>query len=397
MKVHYRNQKTLRSRAERAQAIVEFALVLPILMMMLVGIFEVGRLIYTYAAVNNASREAARYGSAIGFDDTGTHLKYQYCDGIRNMARKSAYFMNLSNADIDIEYDTGPDPITRIVPSPFHTCAGSVDTSVQVNTGTLPDRVVITIRANYRPLINLIPIGPRIIRSKSARTIMGYLDVNSGTFSGSGGAPVGSVPTSTTAPNTAVPSSTLAATLPVNTPTATVLFASPTANVLTLTPFDTYTPTLTPTETLTPTTTFTPTMTFTPTATSTPVPGCNMITTGSISITNGLPIMSLTITNPHDSVTVLNVQATWNSLTGGPASKALALQSVSLAGVTWTVNNGTGSVTTTPPTTVTIPGNNLTSTITFTFDKNYQNKNNNESITINLSTIGCESYPIHKP
>jgi hypothetical protein len=107
--------------------------------------------------------------------------------------------------------------------------------------------------------------------------------------------------------------------------------------------------------------------------------------------------MSMTITNPHDSVTVLSVQATWNSLTGGPASKALALQSVSLAGVTWTVNNSTGSVTTIPPTTVTIPGNNRTSTIIFTFDKNYQNKNNNESITINLSTSGCESYPIHKP
>src|SRR6266498_3229793 len=118
MNVFYRNQKIPQLRTQRAQAIVEFALVLPILMMLLVGIMEVGRFIYIYAAVNNASREAARYGSAIGFDDTGTHLKYQYCDGIRNMARKSAYFMNLSNADIDIEYDTGPDPITRIVPSP---------------------------------------------------------------------------------------------------------------------------------------------------------------------------------------------------------------------------------------------------------------------------------------
>ena len=42
---------------ERAQAIVEFAIALPILMFMLVGIIEVGRLIYAYAAVINASRE----------------------------------------------------------------------------------------------------------------------------------------------------------------------------------------------------------------------------------------------------------------------------------------------------------------------------------------------------
>lgn len=106
--------------------------------------------------------------------------------------------------------------------------------------------------------------------------------------------------------------------------------------------------------------------------------------------------MSMTITNPHDAITVLNIQATWNSLSGGPAGKGLNLKSISLGGVTWTVINSTGSVTTIPPTTVTIPGNNTTSTIIFTFDKNYQNPGGN-SITINLSTIGCENYPIHKP
>jgi hypothetical protein len=131
--------------------------------------------------------------------------------------------------------------------------------------------------------------------------------------------------------------------------------------------------------------------------TSTPVPGCNQITSSAINITKGVPSMSMTITNPHDAITVLNVQATWNSLSGGPGSSSLVLNSVSLAGVTWTVINNSGTVTTTPPTTVTIPGNNTTSTIIFMFNTNYQNKNNNESITINLSTSGCENYPIHKP
>src|SRR4030095_776329 len=45
---------------ERAQAIVEFAIALPILMALLVGILEVGRMVFIYSAVNNASREAAR-------------------------------------------------------------------------------------------------------------------------------------------------------------------------------------------------------------------------------------------------------------------------------------------------------------------------------------------------
>src|ERR1044071_9617056 len=115
MNVRYRNKNTQRFHAKRAQAIVEFALVLPILMMMLVGILEVGRLIYTYAAVNNASREAARFGSAIGYyDESGTlGHKYKYCYGIRDIATRSAHFTPLT---VTISYDRGPGY------SPFASC-----------------------------------------------------------------------------------------------------------------------------------------------------------------------------------------------------------------------------------------------------------------------------------
>lgn len=97
----------------RAQAIVEFALVLMILMVILVGILEVGRLVFMYAAVNNASREAARYASAYGLDDSGNYLKYQYCQGIHDVAQRSAFFTPLT---VTITYDSGPNT------SSFHTC-----------------------------------------------------------------------------------------------------------------------------------------------------------------------------------------------------------------------------------------------------------------------------------
>src|SRR5512138_3653877 len=82
-----------KNSSRRAQAIVEFAIVLPILLMMLVGILEVGRLIFIYAAVNNASREAVRYASAVGLNNAGTVDKYNDCAGIREMARRSAFFV----------------------------------------------------------------------------------------------------------------------------------------------------------------------------------------------------------------------------------------------------------------------------------------------------------------
>lgn len=158
---------------ERAQAIVEFAIVLPILMMLLVGILEVGRMIFIYSAVNNASREAARYASAVGLADGGVHNKYQYCSEIRNAARRSAFFMTLPDEKITINYDDGP----ASVDTPFDECpAGATsDTSVNVESG---DRVTVTVKATYSPMVNLIPISSRDFESRSSRTIIGILELS---------------------------------------------------------------------------------------------------------------------------------------------------------------------------------------------------------------------------
>src|SRR6266508_4354783 len=388
MKVFYRNQKTPGFRAQRAQAIVEFAIVLPILMLLLVGIFEVGRMLYTYAAINNASREAARFASALGYYDEGGVFvhKYKYCYGIREMAKRSAYFTPLT---ITIAYDRGP----TYASTPFAWCDLFIlATEDNDFTLTTNDRVNVTVSGTYTPLVKLIPFGSRTFTSISARTILGFVEVGQSPASGSGS---GSANTPTaTSPATSTATLTATAGPPTDTPTNTATL-SPLEP--TFTPLPSSTPTLTATTTPSPTITFTPTMTLTPTATSTPVPGCDSIRTGSINIIKGYSTMTLSITNPHESITILNVQATWNSLTGGPASKGLSLTTASLGGVFWNGNDSSGSLTITPITTVTIPGNNTTSTLVFIFDNNYQNVNGNESITINLSTPGCENYPIHKP
>ena len=59
-------KRSMINKKERAQGIVEFALVLPLLLVLMLGIIEVGRLLFIYSSVNSASREAARYGSAAG-------------------------------------------------------------------------------------------------------------------------------------------------------------------------------------------------------------------------------------------------------------------------------------------------------------------------------------------
>ena len=392
---------------ENAQAIVEFAIVLPILLVLLVGILEVGRMLFIYAAANNASREAVRYASAWGLNDAGTAEKFNDCDGIRNMARRSAFFVNLNDnnqGSILIQYDDGPGTTIR------DTCDGSID-DVTIASG---DRAIVTVTVKYKPLINLIPIPARDFISTSARTVLGIVNLDTGVGSSSTGCTTGCIGatatnTPTNAPPTSTPTRTQTATststptfIPggsnTNTPTPTGT-ATPTPGVvLTFTPTPTLTGSETPTSTMTSTATNTPTLiptntpTFTPTATSTPLSGCDQIATSVLAV-NGSN-MSMAITNPHDSATVASITVTWN-WNAGSQTGALALKSASLNGTSFWTTGATTSPLTITPTALSIPGNNRISTILFSFDKAYKNSAGFSSITINLTGGACEGISIH--
>ena len=51
-----------RGRTVRGQALVEFALVLPLIVLMFMGVFDLGRGIFAYNEVSNAAREGTRTG-----------------------------------------------------------------------------------------------------------------------------------------------------------------------------------------------------------------------------------------------------------------------------------------------------------------------------------------------
>lgn len=54
---------------QKGQALVEFAIVLPILLMLVMGIIQFGMMLNSYLAIENASREGARAG-IVGSADT---------------------------------------------------------------------------------------------------------------------------------------------------------------------------------------------------------------------------------------------------------------------------------------------------------------------------------------
>ena len=97
--------KNLRRRPNSGQAMVELALVLTVFLVIVMAIFDIGRAVYYYTAVQNAAREGARYGSI-----------NPNAVGIQNAARSKAIGLNIS-------------------------------TSVVINT----DTVAVTVTYNFRP------------------------------------------------------------------------------------------------------------------------------------------------------------------------------------------------------------------------------------------------------
>ncbi|NGN83642.1 pilus assembly protein [Arthrobacter silviterrae] len=59
-----------RSNPERGAAAVEFALLLPVLLLLVLGIMEFGRLYNIQISASNAAREGARY-AAVHYTDSG--------------------------------------------------------------------------------------------------------------------------------------------------------------------------------------------------------------------------------------------------------------------------------------------------------------------------------------
>jgi hypothetical protein len=161
----------------RAQAMAEFALVLPILLMVVFGLLEVGRVIFIYSSAINASRDAVRYASVYGVN-ANDNLQFRDCAEIRNIARRTGFLLPLEDDDIVISYDTGPDPDTGIVPASFDTCddVDGVDEAVDLACG---DRVVVTITVEFDPIVPLlVPLDARTIVASSARTYFGVIKLD---------------------------------------------------------------------------------------------------------------------------------------------------------------------------------------------------------------------------
>ncbi len=92
----------VQSRSDRrGQTLVEVALVLPLLVLLIAGIFDFGRAIYGYNTVLNASREAARVA-----------IVHQTALGVKQKAVDHAVGLGLQTSDVSLDYRTRTSPNT---------------------------------------------------------------------------------------------------------------------------------------------------------------------------------------------------------------------------------------------------------------------------------------------
>jgi hypothetical protein len=140
----------------RGQALVEFALVLPLLLLLIFGIVDAGRLIYTYNTVSNSARNAARVAvvnqSTSGTDTCDTTAATAWPVGC---AIQSGISLGILPADVVVTYRDSAD-------------AGDCTTPP-----TLPPLIgclaVVEVTGTFRPLTPIIGqlIGPIALTSTS--------------------------------------------------------------------------------------------------------------------------------------------------------------------------------------------------------------------------------------
>jgi Flp pilus assembly protein TadG len=104
-------------RDEEGAAIVEFALVMPILALIVFGIIDFGRAFYTVNNIISAVREGARYGAVLADPDSPV-ARQEIRQRVRNVSRPFGGD-SLSDAQILIRFDVDTGVTVRVENYPF--------------------------------------------------------------------------------------------------------------------------------------------------------------------------------------------------------------------------------------------------------------------------------------
>lgn len=152
-------------------SMVEFAIVLPLLLVIVFGLVEFGRLVAVTTQITTASREAARYGIATG-PGTGPEPRYIDCVGIRDAAREKVRLVTLPDSAITVEYDQGPSTAVYASCTPTG-LEDLVGTPLGVDDIDDQSRIIVTVTTTFNTPVPIVSgfIDGRTVESVDRRTI----------------------------------------------------------------------------------------------------------------------------------------------------------------------------------------------------------------------------------
>lgn len=141
------------------QGMVEFALTLPVLLLFVLGVIDMGRILFAYADSSNALREALRHAVLMGYTD-GSYRPYLDCPKMADRAA-SGYFVLPDNVTITYKTATG---------GKTYDCA-----TVKDDLLSSGDMLEIELVAVVKPLF--LPFGDLNLNFKGQRTIVKQIGI----------------------------------------------------------------------------------------------------------------------------------------------------------------------------------------------------------------------------
>jgi Flp pilus assembly protein TadG len=136
-------------RPRQGQATVEFALILPIFLLILAGAIEFGRIFWSYGLLLQAAQEGARQGAVLGSATSDTTI----ATAAQQTAAKGGLTLSTSNVVISA------------------TCSYTSTTSIAAANRTRGNLLTVQVSYHFTPLIPFLPMASLNLSPSSSMEI----------------------------------------------------------------------------------------------------------------------------------------------------------------------------------------------------------------------------------
>ena len=135
---------TSRLRSEKGSELIEFALIAPILIFLLAGIFDFGMMFRSFEAVTNAAREGARVGVLPGYADTDVQTRVNVYLGVSGLSGSRT--INVTNTTVSTGSTSFTARSVEVIYNYQFVVLGPIGAAFGGNFGTIPLRAVSVMR-----------------------------------------------------------------------------------------------------------------------------------------------------------------------------------------------------------------------------------------------------------